>query len=276
LGYGLLVPLAAWGATLLVRESRKRDEGARLWLPVIWATVGFVVPYLPVSFQRKMVMGLHLPIALLAGVGLSHLARWVTGRASRVASQPPAGSRLGTRDPRLATAIVAAGVVLTAPTNVLVVSHQVAQAVSQNLSTTQYHPVFWWATELDALEWADEHLPDDPVLQALTISSVLIPPFTGHRVWAGHWSETPGFAVSPQNSKIGEVNRFFTRWMPPEERERWLRERGITHVFFGPRERQFDQGGTGNVEAQLREARFLEPLHTAGTGDDAATIYALR
>jgi hypothetical protein len=264
LGYGLLVPLAAWGAALLVKESRTREEGARLWLPIIWATVGLAVPYLPVSFQRKMVMGLHLPVALLAGIGLAQLARLAAARAPKHLAN------------KARAAVAVAGVTLTIPTNVLVITHQLAQAVTENLSTTQLHPVFWKETEFAALRWADEHLTGDPVLQSLTVSAVLIPPFTGHRVWAGHWSETPAFYLSPENSKVGEVNRFFTRWMPPTERERWLRERSITHVIFGPYERGLDRGGTGGVEAQLREARFLEPLHTAGTGDDAVTIYAVR
>lgn len=264
LGYGLLVPLAAWGATRLVQESRKQEGGTRLWLPVIWAVVGLAVPYLPVSFQRKMVMGLHLPIALLAGIGLAHLAQMASARATKQAVH------------RARAGVALAGVALTTPTNVLVISHQLAQAVGQNVSTTQLHPVFWPETEFAALRWADEHLEGDPVLQALTVSAVLIPPFTGNRVWAGHWSETPGFYLSPENSKMGEVNRFFTRWMPPAERERWLRQRGITHVLFGPRERLFDRSGTGQVEGQLREAPFLESLHTDGSGDDAVTIYALR
>jgi hypothetical protein len=259
LGYGLLAPLAVVGAARLLRRARGLPDGIWMALPVVWAVIGFAVPYAPVSFQRKMAMGLHLPLALLAGIALDRIAGHL---ATRVPPRVAAPARAG-----IATAVIA----LTAPTNAVNLSRHVIAAVTQNISSNNFHPVYWWTTEFQALGWADRNLPGDPVLQALTVTSALIPPLTGDRVWAGHWSETPRFSISPRESKIGAVTYFFSRPMPPDARARFLRGRQITHVVFGPRERILDT--TRLVETQLRTAPFLKPIHTTGTGDTAVTIY---
>ncbi len=81
-GYGLLLPLALLGALVLLRSRPLRAAPHHL-LPLVWIGAGFAAIYLPVAFQRKLVMGLHFPIALLAGIGL---ARWsdALGSISRV------------------------------------------------------------------------------------------------------------------------------------------------------------------------------------------------
>lgn len=259
LGYGLLVPLAVGGAWALLGKRRVGESRAYRWLPVVWAVVGFLVPYLPFSFQRKLGMGLHLPLALLAGIGLTHLAQSLTRRLPR----RQAGNARG--------ALVVAVIALTMPTNVLKLVREVRLAVHENWSENRVQPAYWEQSELAAMAWADQHLEDEAVIQALTVTATLIPPFAGRRVWAGHWSETPGF-----EEKLYEVVGFFATPLPPAERLRFLRERGISHLLFGPRERAWDQRRGGYVEPQLRSAPFLVPLHTAGEGSHATTIYAVR
>src|SRR5207302_11467993 len=39
------------------------------------AVVNLVVAYLPVAFQRKMIMGEHIPLAILSGAALAYIAR---------------------------------------------------------------------------------------------------------------------------------------------------------------------------------------------------------
>jgi hypothetical protein len=60
LSYGLLIPLACWGAWRLRRERSTL-------LLVLWAVVPIAMSYLPLSFGRKMMEGIHLPLCLLAG-----------------------------------------------------------------------------------------------------------------------------------------------------------------------------------------------------------------
>src|SRR5207248_10882570 len=78
-GYGLLLPLAAYGLLALLRSRGVRAQPHALLLPV-WVVAGFAIAYLPVPFQRKLVMGLHFPLALLAGLGIAGLARLLSPR----------------------------------------------------------------------------------------------------------------------------------------------------------------------------------------------------
>ena len=43
-------------------------------MPIAWATAGFGVAYLPFAFQRKMIMGTHVPLCLLAALAVAGLA----------------------------------------------------------------------------------------------------------------------------------------------------------------------------------------------------------
>lgn len=259
LGYGLLIPLALWGGRFLRRQERRPGDGDPSWLLIVWAVLGFLLPYLPFSFQRKLVMGLHLPLALLAGIGLVALATLLARKAPQ---RFAATARF---------AVIALVIALTMPTNVTKMLSVLRQAVSANLSENNLHPVFWAQSEITALQWADQNLAGDGVFQAFPVTAALIPPFTGRRVWAGHWSETPAFP-----EKLTELMGFFGSPMAPEARLQFLRGRGITYLVFGPRERAWDHARSGKVEEQLQRAEYLAPIYTAGDGALATTIYALR
>ena len=70
-GYGLVLALAAVGAGAAIR--RRADA----LLLLVWAVAGFILPYAPFSQQRKLVMGLHIPLTILAVYALLWLAkRW--------------------------------------------------------------------------------------------------------------------------------------------------------------------------------------------------------
>ena len=43
-----------------------------------WAVVGIAVSYLPANFQRKLLMGAHLPLCLLAGPALDKIISYAT------------------------------------------------------------------------------------------------------------------------------------------------------------------------------------------------------
>jgi hypothetical protein len=75
LGYGLVLLLALPGAALLLRgEPGSPLKLGQRWMPIAWAIAGFGVAYLPFAFQRKMIMGTHIPLCLLAALAVAALA----------------------------------------------------------------------------------------------------------------------------------------------------------------------------------------------------------
>jgi len=107
MGYGFLIPLAVWGVAYwrrrfspsltLGRFFRRRDQTAMtpyrlknrpgaaleergLTLIIVWVVVQFLLVESPLLVQRRLLEGLHVPLAILAGVGLvpilERVSRW--------------------------------------------------------------------------------------------------------------------------------------------------------------------------------------------------------
>jgi hypothetical protein len=232
LGYGFLIPLALLGAWRRIAQGSARRPGALL--PIVWAVAGFAVIYIPVSFQRKLAEGLHLPIAILAGFGAVEIARRVRRR------------------PAYAPAIVGLLLLLTVPTNARFVSRDLHRAINENVGNTGLHLVFWPHSELEAMRRLEERVPPDALIQALPMTSCLIPALSDRRVWAGHWAETPDFG-----RKFNDAYLFFKADTPSDRRRQFLAQTGITHIFAGPDERDL-------AKDRLSREPFLHLVYRLG------------
>jgi hypothetical protein len=266
LGYGLLVPLAAVGAWRLLRlriadcglrigngpnlHSAIRNPqrvGPEVCFPLVWAIVGLAVLYLPFAFQRKLAEGLHIPIAMLAAFGAAAVAgRFVGlrmwGQRRRTVRNPQSAIR----NPQL---VVLSLLLLTMPTNLRFIYRDWKRAIDHNVGSTGLHAVFWPKQDVEAMRRLDEWVPSFGLVQALPMTSSLIPAMSGRRVWAGHWGETPGFGV-----KFGEALRFFRPETSSDWRRQFLARTRITHVFVGAAERELSQG-------TLAQEPFLRLVH---------------
>ena len=249
LGYGLLVPLAVWGWRFLRTRMKPvpaceaiAPNRAHLLLPLAWSITGIVAAYLPFAFQRKMIMGYHLPLALLAGLAVAELAR-------RVAAKVPA----------LRSSAVAAGlcVALLSLSNVRFLIRDVVMAREKNVTSTGVHPVYWPESDLNAFRWMHENTGPNVVLFTYPLNGVMAPSYSDRTIYAGHWGETPGFE---QKVKY-EAGPFFNgRWTSTQRLE-FLRSRGITHVLLGRLERMLAKPGRGT---SLASEPFLRPVFEQG------------
>lgn len=78
-GYGLLWPLAAVGWW-----RHRHDHGALYTTLCIWIVTVALVAFIPgISFQRRLLNGLHIPVAILAAQGLIDLSRILIHRRSQ-------------------------------------------------------------------------------------------------------------------------------------------------------------------------------------------------
>lgn len=213
LGYGMLVPLAVLGTRHLMRSpSAPRSEA--LFLPV-WAVVGLGVIYVPAAFQRKLAEGLHLPVAILAALGAVALVKRLDLGWAR------------------AQGVLLLLLAVTVPTNARFLYRDTARAINENVGSSLLHPVFWDRTDLEAMSRLDAWTPPRSLIQALPMTSCLIPTMSSRHVWAGHWGETPDFS-----RKFNVALRFFSADTPSDWRRRFLAESGITHIFAGALERK--------------------------------------
>jgi arabinosyltransferase C len=235
LGYGLLLPLAAVGAWRVwpLRSAEDRAPDLRCLLPVVWGVLGLAIAYLPVPFQRKLVMGYHLPLGLLSGVAIA----WLAGRV--------------TAAPRLRVAAAGLVVAVLSLSNVRYPIRDVQLALTANVTSTGAHPAYWDDADIHAFTWLHDHTPPSAVLFTLPTNGVFAPAYSGRTVYAGHWGETPGF-----DQKFREALHFYSGEWSSEERREFLRSRGITHVL------QFALARAIPNSRPLASEPFLHPVFT--------------
>ncbi len=212
-GYAPLLILAAVAVWATVRARRHRDDAFLLLL--CWAIVGIGLQYLPrifaavgihlpMNFERKMVMGAHLPLCALAGWGLWLLVRHLPARRAL-----------------LVTALVIA---LTTPTNVRWLIRD-AHNLIRNMANTGMHRAYMEPEEWEVIQWLAQNTSPQEAVLTFPSFGVFIPPFAGNRVYAGHWGETPQFA-----ERLRETLRFLDARRSDEERYELLRRAKTKYI----------------------------------------------
>ncbi len=248
-GYGLLLLVALPGLIRAVRHFER--DGDQLML--LWLIVNVAGLYAPFNLQRRLMMGLILPLVYFAVRGLEDTwfyrvsARW--------------------RTPAFIALLVA-----LIPSNILVLGIPLFGAVSNpdsGLETGLLVEADYW----HAMEWLrDQGEPDAVVLAAPNIS-LWIPAYTRQVVVYGHPFETV-----PAEERLQQVERFYRG----QDCDTLLSDElpfRVRYLFWGPQERTFaaedDDGNTypdaGKCIAELAPERIEQEVKE---GD--VTVYVLR
>ena len=262
LGYGLVFLLACVALWLVVRQTRpsphlapslKEKAGGEvspLLFAACWAVGGFLIAYFPIAFQRKMLMGEHLPLCLLAGVGAAWLVR--TCVPARIAGWALAGL-----------------VLLSAPSNALFLTRDMRH-LTQNRSETHLAP-FLDKSLVDVYAWFRTNTPVDAKVVGPPSLCTYLPGETGRAVWAGHWGETPDYA-----EKEAAFADAFDAQTPPADREAFLKSTGAQYLFYPNDLSQASfkrrDGLHHWVELSATPAPYLNPVYK----NDLFTVYAIR
>ncbi len=262
-GYGLVLLAAIGGVVWVIRGMRTSasDRGESLsaeWLfPVVWVVLGSGLLYLPVSFQRKLIEGLHLPLCLLAAAGLVRVHEWVGRRVSFAL-------------------LLVVFVLLTVPSNIVFVADSLEHVAVNNVDMLRYlmPPVYLTAAEKTGLTWLATNAPPDAVVLASSLIGNHIPAHTSCRVVAGHWAETLNLG-----EMLEQLGYFYWPGLDPAAREQILRNTGTDFVFYGPLEKLVQQGmarsGRFDPEAAWDPTLGLPDLKLVFVGGDVR-IYQVR
>lgn len=198
IGFG---PLLAWVGLSLIRARPLREPPLRLI--ALWAGLGFLLLYLPFGLQRRLTLGLAIPLVALAGLAIDQVC------------STPARRRLA----------VLGTLLLTLPSLLLVTAAGVSAAASPSSSTVLSQP------EVEAYTWMAAHLPADSLVLAAEPTGNRIPAYLNARVLAGHPFETPNAAQ--QRTWIAQA---FGWSGDPEDGLRFLAQRGVEFVYRGREE----------------------------------------
>ncbi len=163
-GYGLLWPLAYFGGRVLWRVRRPAAV-----LLVCWIAITVLLAYLPgVSFQRRLLNGLHLPLAILAAVGLVNLIEKVAARGWRVL-------------------VVGSTLLTLAATNVAVMRSAIVDELHPDQAAS---PQYEKRTVVAAIAWLRGHSRFDDVIFSQVWNGNTIAGLAGRTVVLGHGHQT--------------------------------------------------------------------------------------
>ncbi|NUQ01880.1 MAG: hypothetical protein HUU35_18705, partial [Armatimonadetes bacterium] len=132
------------------------------------------------------------------------------------------------------------GAALLMPSNLLFVQHSLAQVTSDSQTkvlAALMPPFYLPEAEWKAFDWMRQKLPREAVVGCLPLAGSYLPGRIGRTVYCGHWAETIDFP-----KKVSALTWFYRDPASAKEKVGFLREAGITHVYFGAYELQLARG----------------------------------
>jgi|GEM_PF-1217027 len=236
IGYGLLAFLGFWGGLLAWRRKKPADI-----ILLSWVLAVLLLVYAPLNFQRRIVIGLQIPLGLFSAEAvftgfLPFLKRFRIFRTS--ARQ---------------YAIVALVLILTLPSNFLYVKRAIDYAREFYLNYAVFD------SDAGAFSWIDRNIRSSETILSSFIIGMYLPGRTGNKVYAGHWDQTIELGRKRQ-----EIRMFYSGNASPEEAKEFLKTNNIRYVYFGPFEKMLGRFDPSKYP-------FLQPVYKIGT----VTIYRL-
>jgi len=190
------------------RVSKTIRAKSNLWLIAIWLILVVALLYAPLPTQRRYLLGAQIPLAIVTVIAIQ-------------AIMPKIKPRI-----RPLLTIFYATLALLMPLFAIISNTASIMSVDEN-------PMLYATPdELSSYAWMRDNLPDSSV--TLTWFSPQgqgnggeIVANTGKRVYLGHWIETADFI-----NKTQLVRDFFNPDMPDAQRQQFLEDNTITHIWF--------------------------------------------
>jgi hypothetical protein len=216
LGYGLVLALAVVG--IVLGKAHSRPSGRLL---ITWAILGFIMLYLPISLQRRLMLGHFIPLAALAGLGIEAIA--------------PSRRRFAL--------ILAVTLALSIPSHLIVIGSGLF-AVSRGEAGLVIPE-----SDRDLLEWIEINLPGDSLILAGLDTGNRLPAYSSARVLFGHPFETPS-----SDDQEALVRKLWGWNGDPLLGLQALREANVEYAFYGEEEKMLgDPSWLPLVELAHRE-----------------------
>lgn len=224
LSYSPLLLLASVGIVAARKGRLQVLAAGRVW-PLAWALVTLAMIYAPVSFARKMIEGLHLPLAFGAALGLIALLE----KMPRTVRRP---AWIG------AVAALSMSMLLFA-----------AWCVSpriwgdNNFSRGMIPPLYLARGDANALAFLNALPASEKSGRAVLCYPKVgsyVPRAAGMSVYAGHWAETLQMDLEGKlgrEGKITQLSDFYLGRMSADEARLWLAKNRIGWVLEGQYEK---------------------------------------
>lgn len=198
-GFGLLIPLAVIGTEKFIKEKMSRFK-----LILIWAFATAVLVYSPSDFQRRMIEGAHIPLAVLATTGLFTAIEKLK------------------KETRLL--ILYGSVIFLSFSSLYAVFNDM---ITLGKDSPERYYYYISRSESDGIEWLKNNTNANDGILSNWFFGNLIPGLTGRRVYLGHKAQSGDFY-----KKIELINAFLLD-TDPISSAAFLKKNNINYIFLG-------------------------------------------
>jgi hypothetical protein len=202
IGFGFLVPLALLGA-----EKRISSKNPLWKTLIVWIGISMIMVYAPVTFQRRMIEGVHIPIALLASVGVFSLYL----KLKKVLGQ-------------IANPVLVLFLLLLSATSVYALFTDFA-TIEKDSKENYYYYVS--KSDYDGLLWIRDNTDSHDVILSNWFYGNLIPGVSARKVYIGHKAQTISFS-----DKVSQINSFILS-DDVFSSTTFLHQNNINYIFLG-------------------------------------------
>ncbi len=230
LGFGFTLLFSLYAA-LLYKRGEIKEIFSFLFT---WCGLYFLLAYAPVSFQRRLVEGVHIPFCILAAYGMHAYFDRVHARRKN--------ARKNFDKPKAIRIVL----ILASFTNICVFVTEL-----KTFAATPFP--YYLAPDMEhAFQFLDAHTKkDDVVLSSYAVGN-FIPAQSGNTVYFGHYDQT-----LYAEKKAKEVEKFYDAKTSCSSRLAFLKQKRIRYVFFSAEERAL------YTEKKL-SCGFLQPVFRKG------------
>lgn len=204
IGFGLVATLAIVGFRVLWKT---RARAGRLLL--LWVIIQAALLYAPVSYQRRFVEGLQLPLCVAA----SAAAFWLMRKLSLAR--------------RVRSLMLIALVAIASLTNIGFI---IGQVVAREGASGGNDPRRYLPSEFaDALNWLKVNAEPDAVIFSSYLTGNIAPSVTGLRVYLGHYGQT-----LHSDEKGENVTAVYRGDLSDDAACSILRQNRVSYLIYGP------------------------------------------
>ena len=205
IGYGLIFIFYI----IAIRKTLK-GKNKYLFFLSIWSVVSWFLLFLPVQFQRRMSNGLHMPMVIIAVVGLIVVIKFL--------NEKKLFKSFGYK-----SAFIQLILILLISSNIFFLGAEMV------LILWKRYPIHIPRENFQAIKWFKVNIEKNEVILAAPATGNIIPAYSARTVYIGHGHQTANWLDKKNNVN----NFFFSTNQADDLKERWLKQGGIDYLFFG-------------------------------------------
>lgn len=205
-GYGLILVFAVFG----LQKALGEKTPSKIYL-CSWIFSTAILIYAPIFFQRRFTEGLHIPLAILATLGIFQTTEIVTKNVNR-------------QTRKAYTNIILISLLLLISLPLLRVFVDINAISRDNLNSYTNHLLI---QEIAGMNWLKDNSSFQDIVLTNSFYGNLLPGISGRKVLIGHPVQSPYFAQKSKNIETLLVIK------DNAKEEAFLKENRVTFMYFG-------------------------------------------